>query len=230
MALDARCAGTNQPPCSAVLELHALRERAFWQTLRPWISGFHAKDATVRFEGDYPTGTNRAGHSPVLPDGMLHLAVRDGVIEEIKPGAGKLFGILGLHALPRRLRLDFSDLREPGLAFNSIKGTFAIHDDVATTENITLLGPIGRMVSKGWVDLERGQLDQHLAVTPEIGMELALGGLLAGGPVVGGAILVAGTVLHKPLGALTTLRYHVHGDWNAPVIEGEWERSSPSGG
>jgi uncharacterized protein YhdP len=161
---------------------------------------------------------------------MLHLAVRDGVIEEIKPGAGKLLGILGLHALPRRLRLDFSDLREPGLAFNSIKGTFAIHDDVATTENITLLGPIGRMVSKGWVDLERGQLDQHLAVTPEIGMELALGGLLAGGPVVGGAILVAGTVLHKPLGALTTLRYHVHGDWNAPVIEGEWERSSPSGG
>jgi uncharacterized protein YhdP len=42
-------------------------------------------------------------------------------------------------------------------------------------------------------------------------------------------MLLAGTVLHKPLGALTTLRYHVHGPWNAPMIEKGKGRSSSGG-
>ena len=223
------CTRANQPPCSAALELHALQEQAFWQALQPWVGGLRAKSATVGFAGEYPARSAHAGSLPGLPDGALRFAIRDGVIEDIKPGAGKLLGILGLHALSRRLRLDFSDLREPGLAFNSIKGSFEIHQGVATTRDTTLLGPIGRMASRGWVDLGRGQLDQHLEITPGIGAELALGGLIAGGPVVGGAMLLAGTVLHKPLGALTTLRYHVHGDWSAPVIEKEKGRLSSGG-
>lgn len=229
LALDAHCTRAQQPPCSAAMKLQALREHAFWQTLQPWSGGFRAKRATVRFAGEYPAPSAGAGSRPGIPDGTLHFALYDGVIEGIEPGLGRLFGVFGLNALPRRLKLDFSDLYEPGLTFNSIKGSFEIRQGVAATQDATMLGPIGRMVSKGWVDLGHGRLDQHLAVTPEISTELSLGGLIAGGPVVGGAMLLAGTVLHKPLGALTTLRYHVHGAWNAPVIDKEKGRPAHGG-
>ena len=234
LVLEARCTAGQHPPCNAAMRLQAMQEQAFWQTFRPWNSGFRAKKATVRFAGEYPPSSDSPGAPLGIPDGTLHLALYDGVIERIKPGLGRLFGVFGLQALPRRLKLDFSDLYEPGLAFNSIQGSFAIRQGVATTEGVTLLGPMGRMVSKGWVDLEHGRLDQHLVVTPEVGSELAVGGLIAGGPVVGGAMLLAGTLLHKPLGALTTLRYHVHGAWDAPVIAKEnkenKEKGKPAGG
>ena len=55
-------------------------------------------------------------------DGSFDLRVEKGRFLDIDPGTGRLFGLLSLQTLPRRLSLDFNDLFKKGFTFDSIEG------------------------------------------------------------------------------------------------------------
>ncbi|NIQ11543.1 MAG: AsmA-like C-terminal region-containing protein, partial [Gammaproteobacteria bacterium] len=69
-------------------------------------------------------------------EGVVQVKIDDGRIEDVKPGAGKLLGLLSLQALPRRLFLDFSDLAEEGLQFTTIEGDIRLAGGDAFTQNL----------------------------------------------------------------------------------------------
>ena len=43
-------------------------------------------------------------------DGQVKVRIGTGQLEEVKPGAGRVFGLMSIAALPRRLSLDFRDV------------------------------------------------------------------------------------------------------------------------
>ena len=45
-------------------------------------------------------------------------------LEEVDPGAGRVFGLMSIVALPRRLSLDFRDVFNKGFGFDQIAGSF----------------------------------------------------------------------------------------------------------
>ena len=59
-------------------------------------------------------------------NGTLKINLEDGRLRDIEPGAGRMLGLLSVAQLPRRLALDFRDVTDEGLAFNSIKGDFEL--------------------------------------------------------------------------------------------------------
>ena len=73
-------------------------------------------------------------------DGTLHLDLGRGQLRSVKPGAGRILGLTSIIELPRRLSLDFRDVTDEGLAFDSVTGDFELRAGNAYTQNLLLEG------------------------------------------------------------------------------------------
>jgi uncharacterized protein (TIGR02099 family) len=151
--------------------------------------------------------------------GHVELALEKGQIVGLKPGAGRVLGIASIAALPRRLALDFSDLTDKGLAFDSVRGDFDLRDGNAYTENLLVKGPAAEIGLIGRVGLKNRDYDQTAVVTGNLGSSpLPLAGFV-GGPVLGAAVLLFTQVFKQPLKGLARGYYRITGNWDNPVVE-----------
>ena len=110
-----------------------------------------------------------------------------------------MLGLFSIAALPRRLALDFSDLTEKGLAFDTVHGDFELRDGNAYTNNLLLRGPAAEIGIAGRTGLATRDYDQTAVVTGNLGASLPVAGALAGGPAVGAALLLFSQVFKEPL-------------------------------
>lgn len=152
-------------------------------------------------------------------EGDLGVDIRDGVIPEARPGAGRLLGLVSLNAIPRRLMLDFRDVFSQGLKFDAITGQFGLGDGMASTEGIRIDSPAAQITVSGVTDMIARQYDQYVLVEPGMGATLPILGVLAGGPAGAAAGLVLQTLFERPLRGITQARYAVTGSWEDPVVE-----------
>ena len=101
-------------------------------------------------------------------EGQLDMKISEGQFLDINPSAGRLFGLLSIQALPRRLTLDFSDLFDEGFSFDTIEGNFSIQQGHAYTNNLEMLGPSADIYVSGRTGLSTEDYDQIATVTPKI--------------------------------------------------------------
>jgi len=160
--------------------------------------------------------------SPGRSDGKVTLQVKDGQLVDVEPGAtGRVLGLLSVSSLPRRLTLDFRDLFADGFSFDTIEGSFQVDSGNAYTNDLTVDGPAARIEISGRVGLVDKDYDQLVTVTPYLRSGLPLAGALAGGPAVGAALIVAGTLLQDKFDHLNRLarkQYTVTGPWSDPRV------------
>ncbi len=173
--------------------------------------------AVIELDGRWPGSP--LDLSLARTDGGLDLVITDGVIPEASPGAGRLLGLVSLNSIPRRLRLDFSDVFGEGLSFDRVAGHFALAGGVATTEDMRIDAPAAEVRMRGRTDLENKTYDQVLIVRPGVGSALPVIGALAGGPVGAAAGAALQQIFSRPLSGISEVRYSVTGDWAQPVIE-----------
>lgn len=150
-------------------------------------------------------------------NGDLSLKVAKGRLLEVDPGAGRVFGLLSLQALPRRLTLDFSDIFAKGFSFDRIEGYFVFENGNAYTNNLVMEGPSATITVTGRTGLAAKDYDQVVTVKPEISEGLSVGAGLAGGPVVGLSLFLANKLL-PGLKDIASYQYTIKGPWKEPVI------------
>jgi uncharacterized protein YhdP len=169
---------------------------------------------------------NPAQFSLVAMQGQLDLSVGRGSLIEVEPGAaGRIFGLLSIAAIPRRLALDFSDLFGKGFDFSAITGHFTFADGIARTDDLVMRGDSALIEVAGPVNLVDQTYDQVVKVTPEVSSTLPIAGAVAGGPVglgVGTAILlvdkIAGTLFDREIVNLISYQYALTGPWDSPRL------------
>jgi uncharacterized protein (TIGR02099 family) len=155
-----------------------------------------------------------------LVGGHVQMALDKGQVTGLNPGAGRVLGLASLAALPRRLSLDFSDLTDKGLAFDSVRGTFSLREGNAFTEDVLLKGPAAEIGLIGRIGLKNKDYDQTAVVTGNVGSSLPLAGAaFLGGPVVGAAVLLFTQVFKQPLKGLARGYYRITGSWENPNVE-----------
>jgi uncharacterized protein (TIGR02099 family) len=153
--------------------------------------------------------------------GHVQLSLEKGQVIGVKPGAGRVLGLASIAALPRRLALDFSDLTDKGLAFDSVHGDFDLREGNAYTENVLLKGPAGEIGLIGRVGLKNKDYDQTAVVTGSVGNSLSIpvASTLVCGPVCGAAALLFTQVFKQPLKGLARGYYRITGSWDNPTVE-----------
>ena len=173
---------------------------------------------TGRMDFDLSWAGPPSGENLSQAAGHLQFALDKGQVVGLKPGAGRVFGLTSVAALRRRLDLDFSDLTDKGLAFDTVRGDFNLRDGNAYTENLLVKGPAAEIGLIGRVGLKNKDYDQTAVVTGSVGNSLPLAAL-AGGPVVAGAVLVFTQVFKQELKGLARGYYRITGNWDNPTVE-----------
>lgn len=152
-------------------------------------------------------------------DGEVQVRIGTGQLAEVKPGAGRVFGLMSIAALPRRLSLDFRDVFGKGFAFDRIKGTFRIVDGDTYTCDLTLESPAANIGIVGRAGLVTRDYEQTAVVSASFGNALPIAGALVAGPQVAAALLIFSQIFKKPLQEVTQVYYSIGDTWDEPVIE-----------
>lgn len=149
-------------------------------------------------------------------NGNLQFEVRKGQILKVQPGVGRLFGLLSLQSLPRRLSLDFRDLFNSGFAFDKIEATVKIDRGVLRSDNFTMSGPAADVKIKGETNIQKETQHLNVKVMPHISDSISLAAL-AGGPLAGAVAFLAQKVLKDPLNKIIATEYEITGTWDNPI-------------
>ena len=157
-------------------------------------------------------------------NGTIQMEINKGEFLDFDPAAGRLFGLLSIQTLPRRLSLDFSDIFSKGLVFDQIIGNFNIESGNAYTNNLVLTGPQADIAVSGRTGLANKDYDQIITVIPQVADTLPVASALFGpiGLGVGAVIFLAGELfdsIPNQIDKLLRYQYTVTGSWDEPVVE-----------
>ncbi|NND47107.1 MAG: TIGR02099 family protein [Woeseiaceae bacterium] len=165
------------------------------------------------------SGGPRADFLDVL-DGEVQVQFGNGQLEEVEPGAGRMFGLMSVVALPRRLSLDFRDVFNKGFGFDKIAGTFRIVDGESYTCDLSLEGPAADIGIVGRASLASRDYDQVAVVSANVGNTLPIVGAMVGGPPAAAALLIFSQIFKKPLQEVGQVYYGISGPWDEPLVDG----------
>ena len=176
------------------------------------------KDAKVHIDGTWPGAPS--SFSLAWMSGGLNIKVGEGRILAVKPGLGRLLGLLSLRELPSRLMLHFGDVFKSGFGFDHASATFALKDGNAYTRDLLITAPAARIAMQGRTGFRARDFGLTVDVTPHVGGTLPVVGAVIGGPVGAAAGLVVQGLIGKGINKAAGSYYHVTGSWDKPKITG----------
>ncbi|WP_042799109.1 YhdP family protein [Thioalkalivibrio sp. AKL19] len=152
--------------------------------------------------------------------GSIELALEDGRLADVEPGAGRLLGLVSLDVLPRRLRLDFRDVFTEGLTFGELTADATLRDGDLYVPALRMEGPSARVRLSGRTGLVARDYDHEIVVVPSLRTALPIVGALVGGPVTGVVVLLAERVLGigDQIEEAARVEYAVTGPWDDPQV------------
>ena len=146
-------------------------------------------------------------------NGYVKIKAKEGRLLDVEPGIGRIFGLLSLSSIQRRLQLNFSDLFQKGLSFDEVNGEFLILNGDVSIDNLSLESPAAYVGFEGELNLAKETIDQLVTVIPKTTETLPLAGALIGGPLVGAATYLVQKIAGKTLNKFAGYQYHVTGTW-----------------
>lgn len=221
LKIDGEAGWTRQQGRDASWLRGRLHGNDLGRVLQAW--GFAPSATSERFrlqvDGNWP-GSPAAVRLANF-SGTLEADLRNGRFSELQGSASALrvFGLLNLDAIGRRLRLDFSDVFGSGLSYDRVRGKLLARDGVYTNLTpTTLSGPSANLELTGELDMVREQVDVRMLVTLPLTNNLTLAALVAGAPVVGGALFLVDRLLGGKMSRFAAVEYSVRGPLSAPKI------------
>ncbi|NCW08178.1 MAG: hypothetical protein EBW40_00305 [Gammaproteobacteria bacterium] len=174
-----------------------------------------------RFVSNLTWAGSPLGFSVLTSEGEVELSLQDGRFLDLGNSAEvlRLFGILNIETITRRLRLDFLDLVQPGVAFDSVSAKAKISDGrLRFDPEFAMKGPSSSFRMTGTADLVNQQLNQKLEVDIPLTNNLPLASVLLGAPQVGGAIYLVEKALGTKIIKVGKTDYRIEGSFDDPQV------------
>ncbi len=150
--------------------------------------------------------------------GNVEMSINRGRFVDVDSGTSRLFGAFSFDSLVRRLQLDFSDLYEKGLAYDTIRGNLDFNQGIVATEgNMVIQAPSSRITIDGRINLINETIDADMLVNVPLGQNLSvLAGILGAWPIAV-STYIASRIFKDQMDEFTTVLYRLEGPWENPT-------------
>jgi uncharacterized protein (TIGR02099 family) len=101
-------------------------------------------------------------------NGQIDWSLTDGYLTEVSDQGSRIFSLLSLDSLVRKLQLDFRDTFAKGFFYNKINGSFQIDNGIAYTKDTLVDGGAGEITMQGYTDLNAQQLNYQIEFAPNV--------------------------------------------------------------
>jgi uncharacterized protein (TIGR02099 family) len=112
--------------------------------------------------------------------GAADVDLKSGRILSIEPGFGRVLGILAMAQWFKRLQLDFSDVYQEGLTFNSVKGRFNLAHGKAVTDDLVVDAVPAKISIVGETDFVKRTVEHVVTVAPKSADAVPIAGTIMG--------------------------------------------------
>jgi uncharacterized protein (TIGR02099 family) len=125
------------------------------------------KDSGAKFDVDLNWDGGLHDFSLNHLNGTVNGQLDDGYLADVSDSA-RIFSVLSLQSLVRKLTLDFRDIFSDGMFYSSIKGSYQLEQGLLTTDNTKMNGTAGNLFMTGNTNLVTGQLDYDMSYKPNL--------------------------------------------------------------
>lgn len=148
--------------------------------------------------------------------GEIALRFNEGRILSIEPGMGRALGMLAMAQWLKRLQLDFRDVYQQGLTFNSIQGDFILSEGKASSQNLVIDAIPANISLQGDINLVTKTLEQSVHVAPKGADALPIAG-----PIMDKLTTVIATTLtgEAQNDFLLGTQYRLFGNWHDVQVQ-----------
>ncbi len=100
-------------------------------------------------------------------NGEVKAVIDDGYLADVSDKA-RIFSVLSLQSIVRKLTLDFRDIFSDGMFYKNIKGDYHIEEGVLYTDNTRMNGTAGNLYIKGNTSFVNNTLDYKMSYKPNL--------------------------------------------------------------
>lgn|GEM_PF-290058 len=195
-----------------------LTSPAFGQLLTDYdvSSSLSGSKATVKFKDLQWQGAPFQFNWQTL-NGNVNWLLGDGSLSEVSDGGARIFSLLSLDSLIRKLRLDFRDVFSKGFFFSKMTGDMQLTDGVSETRNAQVLGAAGDIEMQGTADLKAKQLDYQMSFSPKVTSSIPVILAWMVNPVSGVAAYALDEMFQSAE-VISKINFTVTGDLDNPVV------------
>lgn len=163
--------------------------------------------------------------TPEQLNGHFKWTLGSGHIAELSDKGARVFSLLSIGSLVRKMRLDFSDVFDKGLFYDRFRGEFKFKDGVVSSDKVQMDGVAGDMTISGSTNLKTMTLDYDVVFHPDLTSSLPLLAGLTINPITGIYVLALHAVMKPVVEVVTQVRFKVSGTTENPIVT-EVDRSS----
>ena len=150
--------------------------------------------------------------------GEVDWSLSDGYLTEVSDKGSRIFTLVSLDSLVRKLSLDFRDVFAQGFFYDEISGTMNIEQGIASTQDTVVDGGAGEIEITGFTDLVAKELNYNVSFTPDVTGNLPALMYFMVNPPTAIAALAVNQVLTEAK-VFSNINYSVTGSFSDPVIE-----------
>ena len=157
--------------------------------------------------------------------GFIKVDIEKGVFTEQDPSFFKLLSFVSLDSIASRMRLDKSELKEQGFAYDRINVKLLFGDAKASIYDFQIESEDSEIELSGYADLINRDYNLVATVRPSIADSVPLATYIVGGGLTGlgvwaaDKLLFGGEVIGKMFNDVLEFNYTITGPWSNPVIE-----------
>ncbi|MDP5029685.1 YhdP family protein [Paraglaciecola sp.] len=179
-------------------------------------SGIKDSNASAKFDLSWQQAPYEFNFATL--SGNMDWRLSDGYLTEITDKGSRIFSILSLDSLVRKLKLDFRDVFAKGFFYDKMTGSFQIQNGLVDTRDTLVDGGAGEITMLGYTDLNSQELNYHISFVPKVTSSLPVIVAWMVNPATALAALALDQVLTSAK-VISNIKFSLTGTFDEPVIE-----------
>lgn len=151
--------------------------------------------------------------------GEVSLKGGRGSQNQLSDRPARIFSVLSLGNVARRLTLDFTDLFQDGFFYNGMSGSFKIDEGIFNTTDFDIRGTSADVSINGKTDFANNSIEHCILVKPDLGGSLPILAGWAIEPVTGFVVFLMSKIFKPAIDVVSSIRYQVEGTFDDPIVK-----------